>query len=61
MLEEWRLGLGADARILQKQLPVLLKGSRYADRLPIGTPDSIRTFAPGAPEAVLSRTGTGPT
>ncbi len=46
VLEEWRLGLGADARLLQKQLPVLLKGSRYADRLPIGTPDSIRTFAP---------------
>src|SRR6187399_2594276 len=46
VLEEWRLGLGADARLLQKQLPVLLKGSRYADRLPIGTPESIRTFAP---------------
>ena len=46
VLEEWRLGLGADARLLQQQMPVLLKGSRYADRLPIGTPDSIRTFAP---------------
>jgi zinc protease len=44
VLEEWRLGLGADARLLQRQLPVLLKGSRYADRLPIGTPDSIRSF-----------------
>ena len=30
----------------RQQLPVLLKGSRYAERLPIGTPDSIRTFAP---------------
>jgi zinc protease len=46
VLEEWRLGLGADARLLQTQLPVLLKGSRYAERLPIGTPDSIRTFKP---------------
>jgi zinc protease len=46
VLEEWRLGLGADARLLQAQLPVLLKGSRYAERLPIGTPDSIRTFKP---------------
>ena len=46
VLEEWRLGLGADARLLQQQMPVLLKGSRYAERLPIGTPDSIRTFAP---------------
>jgi zinc protease len=44
VLEEWRLGLGADARLLQTQLPVLLRGSRYAERLPIGTPDSIRTF-----------------
>ena len=46
VLEEWRLGLGADARLLQRQLPVLLKGSRYAERLPIGTPESIRTFKP---------------
>jgi zinc protease len=46
VLEEWRLGLGADARLLQKQLPELLKGSRYAERLPIGTPESIRTFKP---------------
>jgi zinc protease len=44
VLEEWRLGLGADARLLQRQLPVLLKGSRYAERMPIGTPESIRTF-----------------
>jgi zinc protease len=46
VLEEWRLGLGADARLLETQLPVLLKGSRYAERLPIGTPDSIRSFKP---------------
>jgi zinc protease len=46
VLVEWRLGLGADARLLQTQLPVLLRGSRYAERLPIGTPDSIRSFKP---------------
>jgi zinc protease len=46
VLEEWRLGLGADARMLETQLPVLLQGSKYAERLPIGTPDSIRTFKP---------------
>jgi len=44
ILEEWRTGLGAGARILDAQLPVLLKDSRYADRLPIGKPDIIRTF-----------------
>jgi zinc protease len=41
IMEEWRLGRGADARLLDKQLPVLLKGSRYADRLPIGLTDVI--------------------
>ena len=46
VLEEWRLGLGADARMRDSQLPVLLKGSRYADRMPIGTPEVIRTFRP---------------
>ena len=44
ILEEWRTGLGAGARMLDAQLPVLLKDSRYADRLPIGKPEIIRTF-----------------
>lgn len=34
--EEWRLGLGAQDRMMKKYLPVLLKDSRYAERLPIG-------------------------
>jgi zinc protease len=45
VLEEWRLGLGADERMRDKQFPVLLRGSRYADRLPIGTPETLRTFS----------------
>ena len=44
ILEEWRPGLGAGARMLDVQLPVLLKDSRYAERLPIGKPDIIRNF-----------------
>ena len=32
--------------MLDAQLPVLLKGSRYAERLPIGKPEIIRTFPP---------------
>ena len=44
ILEEWRTGSGAGARMLDVQLPVLLKDSRYADRLPIGNPEIIRTF-----------------
>ncbi len=34
--EEWRLGLGAQDRMMNKYIPIILKGSRYARRLPIG-------------------------
>ena len=47
VIEEWRGGLGASSRIRDKQIPVLYFQSRYADRLPIGKPDIIRT-APAA-------------
>ena len=43
VLEEWRGRLGAGSRLTDKQLPVLLQGSRYADRLPIGLPEILRT------------------
>jgi zinc protease len=42
--EEWRLGLGADDRMSKKYFPILLKGSKYADRLPIGKIDIINNF-----------------
>jgi zinc protease len=42
VMEEWRLGQGANMRMLQKIFPVILKGSRYAERLPIGKPDIIQ-------------------
>ncbi len=42
VLEEWRLGLGANARMEDARFPVLLKGSRYADRVPIGRPEIIQ-------------------
>ena len=48
VIEEWRLGRGADARMADKQFPVLLKGSRYADRLPIGDKQTLETFKPAA-------------
>lgn len=44
--EEWRLGQGAQNRVRDQLLPVLLKDSRYAVRLPIGTIDSIQKFDP---------------
>ncbi|HEX3144103.1 MAG TPA: pitrilysin family protein, partial [Pyrinomonadaceae bacterium] len=42
VMEEWRLGQGANMRMLQKIFPVILKDSRYADRLPIGKPEIIQ-------------------
>ena len=36
VVEEWRRGLGAGGRIRDQILPVVLYGSRYKDRLPIG-------------------------
>jgi len=44
VMEEWRLGLGANDRMLKKYFPVLLKGSLYAERLPIGKPEIIEKF-----------------
>jgi zinc protease len=44
IVEEWRLGLGADDRMQQQYIPVLLKDSKYAERLPIGKVDVIKRF-----------------
>lgn len=44
ILEEARLGKGADDRMSKQLLPEVFNGSRYADRLPIGKEDIIKTF-----------------
>jgi len=44
VIEEWRLGRGAAARIFDKQFPVLFKDSRYAERLVIGDREILETF-----------------
>ena len=44
VIEEWRGRRGAGARMQDVQLPVMLKGSRYAERLPIGTVENLQTF-----------------
>ncbi len=41
IMEEWRLGRGAQARLRDKQFPIIFEDSRYAERLPIGKPDII--------------------
>ncbi len=42
--EEWRGSLGAGERLRDKTWPVMLKGSRYAERLPIGLESVIMGF-----------------
>lgn len=44
--EEWRGDKGAGDRMMRQWLPIAFKGSRYADRLPIGTEQSIMTATP---------------
>jgi zinc protease len=44
VVEEWRLRGGAWKRMIDKQLPIILKDSKYAQRLPIGQKAVIDTF-----------------
>ena len=44
IIEEYRLGLGASERMRREYWPILMKDSRYADRLPIGKLDILQTF-----------------
>ena len=44
VIEEWRLGQGAQMRMFNEQLPVLFKDSRYAERLPIGKKEILENF-----------------
>ncbi|MBA3297098.1 MAG: insulinase family protein, partial [Acidobacteria bacterium] len=46
VIEEWRGGLGASARIRDQQIPILFYQSKYAERLPIGKPDVLKSFTP---------------
>ncbi len=46
VIEEWRQRQGSGARVQAIQDPALYGMSRYADRLPIGLPEILRTFTP---------------
>ncbi|MDH5036057.1 M16 family metallopeptidase, partial [Chryseobacterium cucumeris] len=46
VLEELRLGLGPDKRMMDKYLPKLLYKSQYAERLPIGKKEVLENFKP---------------
>ena len=51
VIEEWRSRRGAAARIQDLQFPIMFTGSRYAERLPIGTVENLQSF----PHEVLIR------
>ncbi|SDM26520.1 M16 family metallopeptidase [Chryseobacterium taihuense] len=46
VLEELRLGLGADKRMMDKWLPKMMYNSAYAKRLPIGKKEILEKFNP---------------
>jgi zinc protease len=46
VIEEWRGRLGAATRMQEPQLRALFGDSLYADRLPIGTPEVLKSFPP---------------
>jgi len=48
ILEESRLGKGANDRMFRKIYPKLFEGSKYAERLPIGVDSIIKNFNPDA-------------
>ncbi len=50
VLEEWRLGQGLGQRVRDMSLGLVFHGSRYAERLPIGTKESLETFDCAAAE-----------
>ena len=45
VIEEWRGRLGAGTRMQEPQLKALFGDSRYVDRIPIGTPEVLRSFS----------------
>jgi zinc protease len=51
IVEEWRLGRGPFQRMQDKYLPLLFKGSRYAERIPIGKKEIIE----GAPHDLIRK------
>src|ERR1700741_4880503 len=46
VIEEWRLGQGAENRMQNKWFPVLFDGSRYGERIPIGLKSVLETYKP---------------
>ena len=45
VIEEWRGRLGAGTRMQEPQLKALFGDSRYVNRIPIGTPEVLKSFS----------------
>lgn len=50
VLEESRLSKGAQMRMMRQYFPKLFNGSKYAERLPIGSDSILKTFKPASLE-----------
>ena len=46
VIEEWRLGQGAENRMQNKWFPVLFSRSKYGERIPIGDKKILETYTP---------------
>ncbi len=46
IIEEWRMGQGADQRMYDAQRKVIFAGSKYAERMPIGKLEVLQNFTP---------------
>jgi zinc protease len=55
VVEEWRGGLGAGSRLRDQQIPVLFHKSKYAERLPIGKPEILKSFPPSELRAFYTK------
>jgi zinc protease len=44
VIEEWRQSLGVEDRMMQQYFPVMVQGSMYAQRLPIGKMEVLESF-----------------
>jgi zinc protease len=55
VIEEWRGGLGVGARLRDQQIPILYHQSKYAERLPIGKPEVLKSFTPAQLESFYTK------
>ena len=44
--EEWRRSNNSNQRLAERMMPVIMAGSKYADAMPIGSMETVRTFKP---------------